>query len=154
MVFNCRLYLVTSPSQLTFKPESSPYFLLVSEGGTYPFPEAQHLRWSFGTPVFLVISNHYCHSPVSVWPSTSQDSCSLHRLSIFFFFSVFLLSLLPKKLASFSFKLWHSISRYNIYRWKYLPLLRGTKVFTKVNFFVKILLTFARGKIGKTIASL
>ena len=36
------LYLVTSPSQLTFKPESSPYFHLASEG--------RHIRfWWFHT---------------------------------------------------------------------------------------------------------
>ena len=28
LVFNCFLYIITSPSHLTFKPESSPYFRL------------------------------------------------------------------------------------------------------------------------------
>ena len=92
LVFNRRLYLVRSPSQPIFKPESSPYFHLVFEGG--------HIRfWWFHTCTknvepsffFLVIFNYRSFSPVTGWPTTSAlvwltQVCWLPcRLSVCFF---------------------------------------------------------------------
>ena len=47
------LYLVTSTDTITFKPESSPYFHVVAEGGTYLFPLVLHLHRGFVTSVFF-----------------------------------------------------------------------------------------------------
>ena len=70
LVFNSRLYLVASPWQLTFEPESSSYLRLVSEEGTYPFPMVPHLHRRFSTSVFLFIFNYHSHSDVTSWPTT------------------------------------------------------------------------------------
>ena len=70
LVFNCCLYLIMSPSQPTLKPEWSPYFCLVLEGGTYLFPVVPLLRRRSGTPCvfFLVIFNYHSHTCVTGWP--------------------------------------------------------------------------------------
>ena len=64
-------YLVTSPNQLTFKPESSPCFCLVSERGYIRFQWFHTCTKRGGTYFFLVMFNYHSRSPVTGWPATS-----------------------------------------------------------------------------------
>ena len=70
LVFNSYLYLVASPSQLTFKLEPSPYSHLVLEGGSYPFSVVTHSQKIWDNRFFLVISNYWGHLPMTGWHTT------------------------------------------------------------------------------------
>ena len=101
LVFNCSLYHVTSPSLLTFKPEMSLYFHLVSEGETYLFLVIPHLHRRFRTSSFF----YHSHSTVISWPMSAlawilRGHLTVHKVSVCFSSSYFfLLSFHPQKLA-------------------------------------------------------
>ena len=109
LVFNSHHYLVASLSQLTFKTESCPYFCLVSEGRTYPFPVVSHLRRNFRTAIFfqvILITEviHWLAYNESFGLSHSEVSWPFCRFSLCLFFSFFFfLSLSPEISLLFSF---------------------------------------------------
>ena len=67
-----RLSLVTSPRQLTFKPELSLYFCLMLEGGHVRFRWFHISRRFRVSGFFLVIFNYRGHSPVTSQPKMSS----------------------------------------------------------------------------------
>ena len=87
-----------------FKPELSPSFHQVLEGGTHPFLVVPHLCRRFDPLVFfysfliiLVIHLWMADLQWVLWPDSSAVSWLFHRFSLcFFFFSFFLYSLLPR----------------------------------------------------------
>ena len=87
-----RHYLITSSSHLTFKPEASPYFRLVSVGGLIRFSLFHTCVEHLGPPGFLVIFNYHIPLPVTGWPTTSYLAWLTQVSCPFVFFPSLILS--------------------------------------------------------------
>ena len=86
-----RFYMVTCTNQLTFKTKSSPYFLLVSEGGPIRFRWFNSCAENLGLLVFsrsflitAVIHPWLADLHQVLWLSHSEVSRHFHRLCLLF----------------------------------------------------------------------
>ena len=92
------LYLVMSPSQLTFKPESSSYFHLVLEGGHICFRWFHTCAEDLGPVFFLVIFNYIVIHPWLadpqwlLWPESLRWQLAVLVDSVFSSYFFFCLS--------------------------------------------------------------
>ena len=110
-VFNWRLYILTTHSQLAFKTELSAYFWLESERKTYPFPLVPHMSSRFGTSVFfksflitVIIHPWLADLYPRPWPKSLRGQLFplIHSL---FFSSYFFFLLSPSPEVSFYFSI-------------------------------------------------
>ena len=98
---NSRLYFVTSPSQLSFKPESSAYFRLCRREGHIRFPWFFTCTVDLGPLVFSSYFNYQSPSSLTGWPTTSalvkllSDQLAV-PYTLCLLLIIFLLSLLPQ----------------------------------------------------------